>query len=60
MSHKTRRVGLGVMGYHDALLKQRICYDSAEALVFLEQVLLEMKTVCIGESRKLAIEHGVF
>lgn len=60
MSHKTRRIGLGIMGYHDALLKMRVCYDSEEALKFLWTVLKTMKKICIEESSKLAKKDGCF
>lgn len=59
-SHKTRRVGLGIMGYHDALIKQRVNYDSDEALMFLTNVLTCMLDICISTSIDIAKKDGTF
>jgi ribonucleoside-diphosphate reductase alpha chain len=39
MSKTTRRIGLGVMGFADALYKLNIAYNSPEGLAFGEQVM---------------------
>ena len=39
MSKKTRRIGLGVMGWADMLIQMNIRYDSEEALALAEEVM---------------------
>ncbi|WP_240664580.1 adenosylcobalamin-dependent ribonucleoside-diphosphate reductase [Methanosarcina sp. MSH10X1] len=57
---KTRKVGLGVMGFHDMLLKLGLPYDSEEALVLGEKLMEQVTWAAIRESRKLATEKGPF
>lgn len=38
-SKRTRKIGLGVMGLHDALIMMDICYDSRAALNFADEVM---------------------
>ena len=56
----TRKVGLGVMGFHDMLLKLGLPYDSQEALKLAEKVMEQVTSASIRESRKLALEKGAF
>lgn len=60
MSDKTRKIGLGVMGYHDVLLKLRIPYDSDEALRLLTEILTCIYNTAEDESHRLALKYGVF
>ncbi|MFC2075416.1 ribonucleotide-diphosphate reductase subunit alpha, partial [Bdellovibrionota bacterium] len=55
-----RKIGLGVMGYADALLKQNIKYDSDEALAFAERTMEIISEGAKKCSQKLAKERGVF
>jgi ribonucleoside-diphosphate reductase alpha chain len=57
---KTRKVGLGVMGFHDLLLKLWLPYDSSEALEIAEKVMEQISWAAVRESRKLAAEKGPF
>jgi ribonucleoside-diphosphate reductase alpha chain len=57
---KTRKVGLGVMGYHDMLLKLGLPYDSSESLELAEKLIEQISWAAVRESRKLAAEKGPF
>ncbi len=56
----TRKVGLGVMGFHDLLLELEIPYDSDEALELAEKLMGCIDEAAVLESRKLAEEKGPF
>ena len=57
---KTRKVGLGVMGLHDMLLKLGLPYDSPEALELSEKLMQQVTWAAIRESRRLAVEKEPF
>ncbi len=56
----TRRIGLGVMGWADALLRLKIPYDSEEALKKAEAVGKFLWDAAWDESAGLAKERGPF
>src|SRR3970282_2317390 len=56
----TRKIGLGVMGWHDALLQLRIPYDSEEALSLGEEVMRFLQEKANGASLELGGERGPF
>ena len=56
----TRRIGLGVMGWADALVKLGVPYDSEEALDLTDKVAGFIKDTAWDESAKLAEERGPF
>jgi ribonucleoside-diphosphate reductase alpha chain len=60
MSKTTRRVGLGVMGFADALYKLGIPYNSNEGCAFGEKVMQVMNDESHTASEMLAEERGVF
>ena len=60
MSKTTRRVGLGVMGFADALYKLGIPYNSTEGCAFGEKVMQVMNDESHTASEMLAEERGVF
>lgn len=55
-----RRIGLGVGGWADMLLKLRIPYDSEAALELAEKVMKTISEEAIRESEVLASERGMF
>src|ERR671914_292764 len=59
MSRGNRRIGLGVMGFADLLIKLGITYDSEEGLAFAERVMKFVDDEAWEESRALAEERGV-
>ena len=56
----TRRIGLGVMGWADALIRLGIPYDSPRALELTEQVAGFIHDTAWDESARLASERGPF
>ena len=60
MSKKTRRIGLGVMGFADFLVQMAVPYDSPEALEIAEQVMRFIWEQTHRASAALAEERGPF
>ncbi|MGK0480262.1 MAG: ribonucleoside-diphosphate reductase alpha chain [Planctomycetota bacterium] len=60
MSRMTRRIGLGVMGFADALFELGLAYDSDEATAFAEEVMRVLDEESHLASEVLADERGVF
>ena len=56
----TRKIGLGVMGWHDTLMLLRIAYDSEEALALAEEVARFIQAKANDASLELARERGAF
>ena len=56
----TRRIGLGVMGWADALIRMGIPYDSPRALELTEKVAGFIHDTAWDESARLASERGPF
>lgn len=57
---EVRRIGLGVMGLHTALLELGIKYSSHEALEFIDRLFSFIKHAAYDTSINLAIEKGPF
>jgi ribonucleoside-diphosphate reductase alpha chain len=60
MTRKTRKIGLGVMGWADLLFQLRIPYDSEEALKLGERMMAFIQEKADAASEELARERGVF
>jgi ribonucleoside-diphosphate reductase alpha chain len=60
MSKTTRRIGLGVMGFADALYRLGIAYDSQEGCAFGEEVMRVLDDESHLASEGLAEERGPF
>jgi len=59
MSRGNRRIGLGVMGFADLLIKLGITYDSEEGLASAEKIMKFVDDEAWEASRALAEERGV-
>jgi len=55
-----RRIGLGIMGLHYAMLKCGIKYSSDEAITFTEQIYEILRNHSYWSSAQLAEEKGAF
>lgn len=55
-----RPVGLGIMGFQDALYAQRISYASPEAVAFADQSMEAISYYAILASTELAAERGSY
>lgn len=60
MSHKLRRLGLGVMGLADALIKMGYRYDSKEGRAAVALMVDELRESATAASEELASERGAF
>jgi ribonucleoside-diphosphate reductase alpha chain len=60
MVDKTRRIGLGVMGFADMLYKLGVRYDSAEGVVWAEKVMKFITDEAKKATVELAKTRGVF
>jgi ribonucleoside-diphosphate reductase alpha chain len=59
MSLKTRRIGLGVMGLHDLLLKMKIRYGSDECTQKINEIYARIKPCAEHTSAELGAVRGV-
>lgn len=60
MARGNRKIGLGVMGFADMLVRLRIPYGSHESLAVAEEVMGRISRTGWEESRALARERGPF
>lgn len=60
LAKRIRRIGLGVMGFADALVRLGISYDSAEGVVFGRMVMQFLDVEGKKESERLANDRGAF
>ena len=60
MVDKTRRIGLGVMGFADMLFKLGVAYDSPQGIEWAEKTMKFISESAKKATQKLAVERGVF
>jgi ribonucleoside-diphosphate reductase alpha chain len=60
MTKQTRKIGLGLMGWHDALMKLGVPYDSEEALALAEEIARFVQEKANEASLEVARERGTF
>lgn len=57
---RTRKIGLGIMGWADALIKLRIRYGSQESVYLAESLWGKVRNIAADESATLGHERGVY
>lgn len=60
ISQQERRIGLGVMGLHDLLLKMGVKYSSEKALGIIDKLMNFIKKKAYNASIFLSVEKGQF
>ncbi|MGI8971755.1 MAG: vitamin B12-dependent ribonucleotide reductase [Dehalococcoidia bacterium] len=60
MTKKTRKIGLGVMGFADLMMKLGVPYDSEEAIQWGERIMAFIEKKANAASVQLADERGTF
>lgn len=60
ISRANRKIGLGVMGWADLLIRLNLAYDSPAALIFADEVMNFIRLQAHRASEQLAAERGAF
>ncbi len=59
-SRANRKIGLGVMGFADMLIRLGIPYDSPEAVAFARRLMRFIRSASLDASEELAAKRGAF
>ena len=59
-TRRTRKIGLGVMGVHDAMLMIGLAYDSPEGRAWCEHIMKIVTETAVDESHRRAGKLGTF
>lgn len=57
---KTRKIGLGIMGLHDMLIKLGVAYESEEGISSAQEVMSFINRIARAKSEQLAGDYGPF
>ncbi|MDD1675429.1 MAG: ribonucleoside-diphosphate reductase, adenosylcobalamin-dependent, partial [Methanomicrobiales archaeon] len=57
---RTRKIGLGIMGFADALIRLDIPYESEEALAFADRIMSHIQREARAMSEELGEKKGAF
>ncbi|PPD58683.1 adenosylcobalamin-dependent ribonucleoside-diphosphate reductase [Dehalogenimonas etheniformans] len=60
ISRRTRKIGLGVMGFADMLIRLGVPYNSDKALGIAEAIMSFVQDIAHETSHKLALDRGPF
>ncbi|UCE13076.1 MAG: TSCPD domain-containing protein, partial [Candidatus Heimdallarchaeota archaeon] len=60
MTHANRKIGLGVMGFADMLIKLGVPYNSEDGIKHAKRIMKFIHTCAFRESQRLAKERGSF
>ncbi|MDQ7793969.1 MAG: LAGLIDADG family homing endonuclease [bacterium] len=59
-THRTRKIGLGIMGFADMLIGLKVAYDSEPAVALAGEVMAFIQREARAASTELARERGAF